>query len=208
MLVRQACKDIPHNAGENRWQNIRALAKSIADSLPSFTNLRRKLHGQPEYADVQKVREFFASHTSRIPQKQTEQLLNLLKEMELAYQESSLHSLTGYRSRLREMPQIAEPLKNLVQSEASNEKTGPSTRALVAEKSRQMADLLWKIRLALGQARSATTRLTLRELSIDLQNIFYKMIQYWKPITVGGLLTKNMLLCKAAAGCGYLERWE
>jgi hypothetical protein len=208
LLIRQACKDIPHKAGEDRWQNIRALAKAISDSLPSFVSLRVKIHGQPEFSDVQRVREFLASNTSRIPQKQKDQLLSLLKQMEQAYQESSLQSLTGYLSRLRDAPQIAEALRNLLRSEVSTEKTGLTTGVLVAEKSRQMADLLWRIRLALPQIQSATSRLTLMDLSIDLQSIFYKTIQYWKPITVGGLLTKNMLLCKAAAGCGYLERWE
>jgi hypothetical protein len=58
LLVRQTAKDIPHVGNDNRLNNIRAVFKTISDSLPSFIDIRVKIHDQPDASDLQRVRAF------------------------------------------------------------------------------------------------------------------------------------------------------
>ena len=56
-LIRQSLKDIPHKGDNNVAQLMRSQSKVLSDLFPQFMNLRIKIHGQPEFVDIQKVKE-------------------------------------------------------------------------------------------------------------------------------------------------------
>ncbi|MBK7343747.1 MAG: hypothetical protein IPJ06_12080 [Saprospiraceae bacterium] len=53
-LLRQSARDVPHAADDNVAQRIRAASRYIADTFPSFMDLRVKIHGQPDVSDLEK----------------------------------------------------------------------------------------------------------------------------------------------------------
>ncbi len=206
-LIRQMSKDIPHSAYEERWTTIRAMAKTIADTIPSFMDLRIKIHGQPDPGDVQRVKEYRAQNDS-IPGNMADLLQNLLKEMELAYQPANLQLLKNYTRDLSPDLSIVQQVQSFIQTySAKNGASNDHADSLVSRKSKDIAQLMWNIRLSLPDM-PASTRLGLVDLSNELEDLFFRDIANWQPQSVRGLFEKSYALAQTAAGSGFLETWE
>lgn len=206
-LVRQMSKDIPHQAHEDRWTTIRAMAKSIADTIPSFMDLRIKIHGQPDPGDVQRVKEYRAQ-TDSIPFRMGEMLQKLQKEMELAYQPANLQLLKNYIGNLSSDLPIVQQVHSFIQTySAKNGASNDHGDRLVCRKSKDLARLIWNIRLSLPGV-PAYARLGLIDLSNELEDLFFRDIANWQPQSVRGLFEKSYALAQTAAGSGFLETWE
>ena len=207
-LIRQVSKDIPHRAHADRWKTIRALSKTISDSLPSFTNLRVKLHGKPEAADLQRVRDFYDRNRPSISPELDEMIQTLAAELESAYQPSNGPSLSKYLAKLPARSPTATQLKNLIRSFPDSSGASKNDRAFVSKSWKNIAEFMWNIRSDLLAVKSPNVRLTMMDLSNELERIFFRDIGTWQPETIRELLEKNYALAKAAAGCGFLEVWE
>ncbi|HEX9652830.1 MAG TPA: PEP/pyruvate-binding domain-containing protein [bacterium] len=206
-LIRQLCKDIPHKAREDRWTTIRALAKTVADTVPSFLDLRIKIHGQPDPGDVQRVKEYRAQ-TDSIPARMGEMLQKLQKEMELAYQPANLQLLKAYIRDLSGDLPIVQPLQSFIQTYAAkNGMSNDHGDTLLSSKSKDLAQLIWNIRMSLPEV-PASTRLGLIDLSNELEDLFFRDIANWQPQSARGLFEKSHALAQTAAGSGFLEIWE
>ncbi len=202
-LLRQAAKDIPHKANDNHWNNIRDLSKTLGDSLPSFMDLRVKLHGQPDMGDLERVRNFKIRNKNKIPVMMDELLQNLEKELELAFKPTDLQTLSAYIEKLPSSNILSVRTKKLITAYGrKSSQNNPDNRI------KDIASLLWEIRANLLSVSKPDQRLAIIDLSNELETILFSEIRLWKPETIGGLLEKNYYLTKAAAGCGFLEKWE
>lgn len=201
-LIRQAVKDIPHRATDNRWELIRSLSTSIADSFPAFMDLRIKLHGLPDAEDVKRVKDFRAKNQQKITPKIDDRLQKLETELELAFQPLNPQSLNDYVRRLPSKSLITSELDRFIKQYGAN--SNPSQTELFND----MANLLWLIREKLPDEKSPKARLTILDLSIELESMMFRQSFSWNPQTAGELLNKSYALSKASAGCGFLEVWE
>jgi hypothetical protein len=206
-LLRQASKDIPHQAREDRWTLIRALSKTIADTLPSFMDLRVKLHGQPEYSDLQRVTEYRAKSDS-LPPRMSELLEKLQKELELAYQPVNLQLLKTYTRQLPPELDLAQRVQGFIETySAKNGANSVHADSLLISKCKDIAEIMWNIRVDLPQVPAAS-RLPLIDLSNELESLLFREIADWQPQSVRELFEKSYVLAQAAAGSGFLEIWE
>ncbi len=109
-LIREAAKDIPHQGDDSKTQLIRSLSKEISDSVPSFLNIRIKIHGQPESSDIQTVKQFKEANKTKLSQNQLKKINDLISNMEIVYQPANLNSLNKY---LKNIPKDSEPGKSI-----------------------------------------------------------------------------------------------
>lgn len=205
-LARQAAKDIPHRAHDDRLTKIRALSKAISDTLAAFMDIRVKIHGQPDASDLARVRNFHARYQTRLTPYLEEKFKILEKEMALAYQPFNWYSLTKYSKTLTPETPLLQRLNDMIQTYGAS--TTASDNGMATDQCKDIADLLWHIRNDMLSTSSSQARLAMLDLSIELENILYREISKWQPETVKGLLQKNYTLAKSAAACGFLEIWE
>lgn len=198
-LIREAARDIPHQGDDSKTQKIRALSKEISDSVPAFMNIRIKIHGQPEPADLPSVREFRSANKSRISSGLEDKLEELIKVMELYYQPVDLNALNKYLNQLPKGSQLYQSVKSLIGQYTD---LSPKSRVI------QVGGLLWQVREATPLMETAQGRLALFDLSLTLEEILFRDAERWEVNTPGELMQKIQSLGLAAAGCGYLEAWE
>ena len=80
-LIRQSLKDIPHNGDDNLSQLIRSQSKVISDEFLPFMDLRVKIHGQPEFSDIEKVKAFKEKNSSKLTTNQVTKIDELVTTM-------------------------------------------------------------------------------------------------------------------------------
>lgn len=199
-LARQAAKTLPHQGDDRRTQNIRALSKVVAEAYPAFENLRVKIHGQPEVGDLSNVKAFKAQHQNKIPGSAMGKLDELISEMEIFYQPIDLKELNKYILRLPKDAQITEKLNDYVLQHSSN--TNSIARVMAT------AEIIWEIRSAILSVKSAKARLALLDISISLEELYFREIENWESKTPEDLLNKICYTGTVAAGTGLLETWE
>jgi hypothetical protein len=198
-LVREAAKDIPHQGDDSKTQLIRSLSKEISDSVPSFLNLRVKIHGQPEPVDIISVKKYRESNKTSLSSGQLKKLDELINQMEIVYQPANLNTLNKY---LKNIPKDIEP--------------GLSIQVLIEKYNTYSADnkiielskVIWNIRENIISVKKSQGRLALLDISIKLEEILFRDIIRWENKTLDDLLTKTYYLGMASAGCGYIEMWE
>ncbi len=200
-VIRQLVKDIPHQQSDRQMVYIRSISKVISDSLPSFVDIRIKLHGQPEAADLKRIKDFRTQHQNEIRGKIDALFDQLEEEMERAYQPPQLGRLRKY---LDQLPP-SSPLYGRIEQLSMTADMGPEDLPSIRE---EMAVLLWDIRTNMLSLKSASLRLAIMDLSYEIENILFRLMGDWQPGTVGELLKKNYTLALSAAGCGLLEIWE
>ncbi|MBN1350166.1 phosphoenolpyruvate synthase [candidate division KSB1 bacterium] len=207
-LARQACLDIPHAANDNRLNNIRSLSKTISDSLPTFIDLRVKIHGQPDAGDFQRVQEFRLRNQGKIPLSIEQKLLTLEKELELAYQQAKLQSLSKYYTKMPSSSAIATRLKQLIDRYGSDRSGETDPQQLLRTIIKEMAEVLWTIRTDILNLKKPAERLAAIDLSNEMEALLFRNIRKWRTQTIYEVLDKNYTLSLVAASCGFLEIWE
>ncbi|WGK63969.1 PEP/pyruvate-binding domain-containing protein [Croceiramulus getboli] len=198
-LLRQSLRDIPHDGDSNLAQQMRSQSKVLADEVPAFMDARIKIHGKPEQADIAMVQEFQRKKGSSLNPPQRKQLEALLETMRQFYAPMNTSALRDQLAALS-----ASPLKDKIAAflDDFDSKTDPAM--LVPA----LADMLYCIREDITGLESSEDRLTVLDLSNELENILLRNTQEWKPVTVNDLMNKIYALSYAAAGAGLLEIWE
>lgn len=199
-LMRQAVKDIPHRGDDNKTLNVRAVSKNIADNYPAFNKLRIKIHGQPEAADIPKVRKFKEENKAKLSTDLLKKFDVLLADMEDVYQPADLTSLNVFLKEIPGSALIGKSLKEYVQL-FQNEKNSIARTMATAEK-------LAEIRTALLTLESSKARLALMDISNALEEIFFSELSNWNPTTVEDITDKICYAGMAAMGTGFIEIWE
>ena len=207
-LLRQAAKDIPHKAGADRWKRIRGKSQAIAEAFPGFSRLRAKLHGQPEFRDIERVKAFRTENRGKVPPEIDEMIRDLVADLDAVWQPAQLLSLKPYVSRLPGQMGVRGRLAGLIETYGNKARGPGDAESLAGGEVREIADLLWEIRRETRTVSTPGVRLSLIDLSNELGGILFLEVSRWQPRTTGELLEKACTLAKAAAGCGYLEEWE
>ena len=199
-LIRQAVRDIPHLENNPQSQKIRAISKEISDSVPSFMNIRVKIHGQPDISDIQRVEAYKESHGRGLRSGQMNKLDLLISQMRSFYKPQDIHALKKFISGLPGNSELRTTLTGGIDKLSELE---PGVDRVI-----DMTGMLWIIRDQLISSSYAKSRLSLMDLSIALEEQIFKDISLWDPETVESLLLKTKTLSRASAGCGFLETWE
>ena len=198
-LLRQACADIPHGGQEDRLMRIRALAKTIADSLPAFMDLRIKIHGLPDSTDLVRVADFRRRHVGALSPEVDLLMQQLAADLGSVYSTPKMQKMRRLVDRLPADLPVAVRYRQVLASA-----DGAGDGASIA----RLAELLLYTRESALRVSIGETRLTLMDLSLETERLIFTAQGAWKPGTLWGLLQKVSVLTKAAAGCGYLEMHE
>ncbi len=200
-LVRESLKDIPHKGDDNLAQSIRSISKTISDLYEPFMDLRVKIHSQPEFGDLEKVRVFGKSHVTRMGGEALSQFNKLVDAMEEFYSPLDIKTLRN-RTGLLKNTALGKEVEIYIQQNADQKDP-----ALLLPATSQ---LLLAIRTDLLEEKRPNARLQLLDISLKLEELVFKMSPLWKPATVESLLEKICYLGMATTGAGYLElhEWE
>lgn len=199
-LIRQAAKDIPHQGDDSKTLGVRALSKVISEEYTAFMDIRIKIHGQPEASDILLVKEFLQSHDAKLSSGQKSKLSKLIADMEDLYQPIALRSLKKYVDKLSKDSELGKEINTFIEAQNTSEVGGARAMAF--------AEMIWDIREGILSEPKATGRLALLDLSNQLESILFREASEWQPKTLLGQLEKIYALSYAAAGAGFLERWE
>ncbi len=198
-LIRQSLKDIPHKGDDNVAQLMRSQSKVLSDLFPQFMDLRVKIHGQPEFTDIEKVKQFKAKNASKLSNVLNLKFDELLVTMTNFYKPIDIGALPQKTVLVKNTP-IGLSIKEFSEKNSAE----INSANLVTES----AILLLEIRKAVLVEKRATARIQLLDASLKLEEIIFKNASQWKPVTVQELLVKTFYLGMATAGAGYIELWE
>ena len=118
-LIRQSLKDIPHNGDDNISQLIRSQSKVISNTFPPFMDLRVKIHSQPEYSDIQKVKSFKDKNTSKLNKDVNLKLEELIETMTKFYKPIDISTLLSKKS-LVSKTEIGQKIKAYIVNQSNN----------------------------------------------------------------------------------------
>ncbi len=198
-LIRQSLKDIPHKGDDNVAQLMRSQSKVLSDLFPQFMDLRVKIHGQPEFVDIEKVKQFRSKNSEKLNNSLNLKFDELLVTMTNFYKPIDILALPN-KTGLVKNTAIGGLIKDY------SVKNGTETKPinLVTES----AKLLLEIRKAVLVEKRAQARVQLLDASLKLEEVVFKNASLWQPTTIKELLNKTYYLAMATTGAGYIELWE
>ncbi len=195
--VREAARDLPHEAADNLVQRIRAVSRDISDAYPAFLDLRVKIHGQPTAADTSSVRKFRQQHSGRMPAQLAGQMDQLLKDLSQQY---GADRWTRLRVAAERMP-TGSSLRARIASYTPAGKP-------VADRVAFLTEIIQASRTAVEESSRGAHRLRLLDVSLAAEYLLFTEAAEWRARTIGESLMKVDLLSRAAHGSGLIENWE
>ncbi len=199
-LIRQSAKDVPHAAETNVAQNVRALSKDISDNVPSFMELRVKLHGQPERSDIEKVKAYRTKNKEKLSAEMDAKIADLLAQMDILYSPIDVKDFDGCVKTIGSETKAGRALSKFIDNY--------SNTALTKVKCQEIAVAALTIRTEMASPMKPAARLALIDASNRLESLLIREAAEWKPTSLHGNMLKVTCLAKAAAAFGYLEMWE
>ena len=198
-LLRQFFKSLPHKTETQNIRKVRALSMEIADSVPSFMNIRVKIHGQPEVSDITSVKAFKQKNDLKLSPPIKAKIDELVSEMEIMFQPVNWESLNAYSKTKG----ISAASVSLIQA-----KVGEIVAAATADRKIELAaNFMLEIRKTILTS-PVKNKMVLFDLSNKLEELIFKELSNWKSNSVEDILKKNYALSMAAVGAGYIEIWE
>ena len=199
-LIKQALKDIPHNGETNLGLLMRSESKILADEIPSFMNIRVKIHGNPQKSDIALVQDFIKKNESKLSLKEKKDLQALIVTMEQFYAPLDFTKIDNEIAAIKGKSIVIEQLKEF----SKNFSKSNSAREMVENS----AVILTSIRKDILRFQSSEDRLLLLDISNQLENVLLIETQNWQPETLQQTIEKIETLACAALGTGLLEFWE
>ncbi|WP_405225039.1 PEP/pyruvate-binding domain-containing protein [Dokdonia sp. Asnod1-B02] len=199
-LLRQTLRDIPHDGDSNIAQRMRSESKILAEDYPKFMDARIKIHGKPSVSDIQMVQEFRTKHKGNLSDKLKSQFDALEKTMAAFYAPINFKELQAQVNQVSVKNELTERITSFL----ANSERDASPEILVPE----IADILCLIRQEIETLDRGSDKLTMLDLSNELEDILLIKTQEWKPETLKSLLYKIQTLGYAATGTGLIEMNE
>ncbi|TVZ51299.1 PEP/pyruvate-binding domain-containing protein [Dokdonia sp. Hel_I_53] len=199
-LLRQTLRDIPHDGDSNIAQRMRSESKILAEEYPKFMEARIKIHGKPSVSDIQMVQQFREEHADDLSDDLKKQFNKLEETLAEFYQPINFKELQKQVDRISVKNKLTEGITDFLTNsgrDASAEKLVP-----------QIADILCLIRQDIQTLDRGSDRLTMLDLSNELEDILLIKTQEWQPQKLKELLLKIQSLGYAATGTGLLEMNE
>ncbi|MGB5666764.1 MAG: PEP/pyruvate-binding domain-containing protein [Maribacter sp.] len=198
-LIRQSLKDIPHSGDDDLAQKMRSQSKVISDEFIQFMDLRVKIHGQPEVADIDKVKFFQQKNSAKLTSSLNKKIDELIATMTAFFKPVDIAKFTQKASSLK-----GTPLGNALAKFVSDNISETSPSVLVSEASQLFLD----IREGILEEKRPMARLQLLDITLKLEEIIFKNSQKWQPQNLKEQLEKICVVGTASAAAGYLELWE
>ena len=202
-LIRQSAKYIPHKGDDNETQTIRAVSKQISDIMPSFMDIRVKIHGRPDAEDLKAVKDFNEKNKSKIAPEVSPMFDQLIKDMENFYRK---RDLAFFQKTIKIVP-VKSNVKIQV-AKFIDEFNKDEKQISIDKKLTAASELIYLIRSEIIKHTKPAERLALIDLSIQLEELIFNEVSKWKTASLDELLLKNYVLGKTAAACGFIEEWE
>ncbi|MEN8187296.1 MAG: PEP/pyruvate-binding domain-containing protein [Bacteroidota bacterium] len=199
-LIKQSLKDIPHEGDSNTAQLMRSQSKVLAEQVPSFMNMRIKIHGNPDKTDIQSVKQYKNSHKDNLTAGQIKKIDELLQTLETYYTPVSVKTMKDQVNSITSKTNLKDELISTLSSYENENST--------SEKVKTLSDLICYIRLEFPEVKNAKDRLTLLDLSNKVETSIFIQSQEWKPNNLHDLLKKIQVLSYATLGSGLVEFWE
>jgi hypothetical protein len=199
-LIRQSLKDLPHEGDNNLTQNIRTVSRVISDQYPAFLDLRVKIHGQPDITDLEKVELFRENNKHKMDEDLSGKLEELIGDMKKLYKPVDLKSLTKYLDHIPEDAEIKKSISGFISDYGRD----------TSERNRidALSSMIFELRKEILSVRSGRGRLAILDISIVLEEVLKREQSGLEMNDIKACLENIYDLGLAAAGCGYLERWE
>tara|TARA_R110002012_G_scaffold322108_1_gene555974 strand:+ start:94412 stop:97315 length:2904 start_codon:yes stop_codon:yes gene_type:complete len=197
-LIRQSLKDIPFEGDTNTSQLMRSQSKVISDLYAPFMDLRVKIHSQPEFSDIQKVKDFKQKNASKLSGTLNDQIDALVSTMNTFYKPIDINAFLANAPLIKKSA-IGSRIASYAASSATT-----SPQNLIIDSS----ELLLELRNSILKEENPQLRLQLLDISLKIESILFKNASKWEPSTVNSLLEKICYLGMATAGAGYIELWE
>jgi len=199
-LIKQSLRDIPHNGDTNIAQLVRSESKVIAEEMPNFMDIRIKIHGRPDVTDIDLVNNYVVKNKSKLSSEQLNKLNKLQKAMIEFYSPINFEELKQKMSGLTTNNNLTKRVNEFIkeQENTNNEE----------EQLGNISELLCEIRTEISSINNVNDKLLLLDFSNDLEDLFIKSAQNWKPKQLSELLEKIYVLSEATAGSGLVENWE
>ncbi len=199
-LIRQSARDIPHAGDNNDAQIVRAVSAQIAEALPSFQELRIKIHGTPDAGDRKRVIEFEEKNKSKITPALDSMFTELNISMALMFRSFKVSDFDSYLKVLPAQSDAAIALKSFT--------LRFSTMDCPPEQCQLISQTALLLRHAMLTPMKSYARLALIDASIKLESLLNTEITLWKPSYLSDLLDQVYCLSEAATAFGFLELWE
>jgi hypothetical protein len=163
LVLRTAAGLLPHGREDADARAVRQRAADLATRDPGFSNLRNKIHLQPEFADIAKVRAYAAQMTDPELAAALEDLARMMSEVYAP--RAAAHALESLRKKLGAEPALSQ----LLASAAAEIEAAGDARARVVSTARQLA----RLREAWAGSLSAVARIALLDASNALESDYY-----------------------------------
>ncbi|WP_339885832.1 PEP/pyruvate-binding domain-containing protein [Polaribacter vadi] len=199
-LIRQALKDIPHNGDTNLGQLMRSESKILAEKIPSFMDVRIKIHGNPQKTDIALVKNFINKKEDKLSLKEKKDLQNLILTMEQFYAPLDFKKIDEEVANLKGNTFVIDEIKNFSKNYINNN----SSKKIV----RNSANILADIRTNITDFKSSKHKLQLLDISNQIENVLLIEAQNWETETLQETIEKIEILTCAALGSGLIEIWE
>ena len=199
-LIRQALRDIPHNGDDNIAQLMRSQSKTLSEEMPSFMDIRIKIHGQPEKSDIFLVEKFLKENSAKISEAKKKEFLELIQTMTAFYAPLNAGDMEKQVQSISKDNELTDKLKQFV---TDYESDMPAEK-LVSD----ITNVLYLIRLGITDFKSGKDRLRLLDFSNQLENKLLIATQNWETVTLAQHLDKINTLTCSAMGTGLIEQWE
>ena len=199
-LIRQSAKDIPHLSDNNTAQLVRAVSKEIADTFPSFQDLRVKIHGSPDEGDIQLVRNFKKQNQDHIPAFLNPKFDQLISELTTMYRPFRVSDFDADRKKLPWESDVAISLQVFIDKYPN--------LATPGERCQFISTIALMLPQQMKEPMSASARLAILDISIKMENLLNNEASQWQAGSLNELMTQVYCYVQAAAAFGFLERWE
>lgn len=199
-LIRQALKDIPHNGDTNLGQLMRSESKILAEKIPSFMDVRIKIHGNPQKTDIALVKNFITKKDDKLSLEEKKQLQNLILTMDQFYAPLDFKKIDEEVANLKGNTFVIDEIKSFSENYINNN----SSKKIV----RNSANILADIRININDFKSSKHKLQLLDISNQIENVLLIEAQNWETETLQETIEKIEILTCAALGSGLIEIWE
>ncbi len=150
---------VSHGESTASVQKVRQVSAALSDQDPGFNDLRGKIHGTPDAGDAQRVRDYAAAVSDPAMQAKYEQLAI---DIDLVYQGVPLPQ------KLRETAKVFSGgpwLQEILRDSAAELEKDPAA----SNRYQVTAHLLANLRDALPRIKSASARLRVIDLGLDVE---------------------------------------
>ena len=199
-LIRQSAKDIPHADEDNTTQQVRALSSEISDVIPSFQEMRVKIHGMPDAQDRQRVLDFREKNKNKINEATSAKFDQLVRGLEKMFQP---FRVSDFEASIKLIPK---------ESEAATAMAYFVNRYPTMDCPPEQCQLISKTSLILRRditlSMSSSARLAMLDISNKMETLLNQEFSRWEIEYLSELLEQVQCLSEAAAAFGFLELWE